>query len=74
MQEQEPTRLPHIDFYGRAQTHTRPALDQKLSQQRRGEQNDAMDEPSRGVNNFLPASSCYSYHFRCCEVLNHNLT
>lgn len=37
-----PTRLPHTDCSGRTQTHTCPALGQKLSQQRRGGESDAV--------------------------------
>ena len=56
-QQQAPTRLPHTDCSGRAQAHTRTALGQKLSQQRRGEESDAVDERSGGVDELLLAVS-----------------
>ena len=48
-----PTHVPHTDCSGRAQAQTRPALGQKLSQHRRGDESDSMEERSGAVD-----SSC----------------
>ena len=48
-------------LHGRAQAHARPALGQKISQQRRGEESDVVGERSGGVYE-LPAFSLSLIH------------